>query len=188
MTSRLRVEVSGHALLITGSPGAGKTTAVRRIAASLPGWRLAGFFTEELRMGGARLGFRAVTVGGIEQIMAHVDLRGPCRVGKYGVDLSVIDRLVDSELAATSTVDLYVVDEIGKMECCSEAFVSAVRRLLASPALLLATIARRGGGLIAEAKTMPGVQLWELTRSNRDELPHHAIAWLQAARARWRTP
>ena len=171
-----------HALLITGLPGVGKTTAIRRIAASLPGWRLAGFYTEEIRMAGERKGFRALTFDGFEQIMAHLDVPCPHRVGKYGVKVSVIDQLADSQLALNQAVDLYIVDEIGKMECCSQRFESAMRGLLNSRTLLVAAIARKGGGLIAEAKKGIGVEVWEVTRANREELPERVLAWLQSAR------
>jgi nucleoside-triphosphatase len=165
-------------LLITGRPGVGKTTAVRRIADSLSGRRLAGFYTEEIRLGGVRQGFLAVTFAGMRKVMAHVDVPGPHRVGKYGVDIVVIDQLADSDLAIRPTVDLYLVDEIGKMETLSDRFIAAMRRLFASQTPLIATIAQRGGGLIAEAKALPHAELWELTRANRDDLPVRALAWL----------
>jgi len=42
--------VSGsHVLLLTGPPGIGKTTAMRRIAAALAGRKIGGFTTEEIR-------------------------------------------------------------------------------------------------------------------------------------------
>lgn len=183
MTTKQGIESVHHALLITGPPGVGKTTAIRRIGALFPEWRLAGFYTEEIRGEGERKGFRALTFDGFEQIMAHLDVPGPQRVGRYGVKVSVIDQLAESQLALKPTVDLYIVDEIGKMECYSQRFESAMRRLLNSQALLVAAIARKGGGLVAEAKEMKGVELWEVTRANRDELPDRAVAWLQAARA-----
>jgi len=45
-------------LLLTGAPGVGKTTLVRRAAEGLSGLRVAGFTTEEIRDGGRRRGFR----------------------------------------------------------------------------------------------------------------------------------
>ena len=73
-------------LLVTGAPGVGKTTLVRRVAARLEGLRVAGFTTEEIRERGRRLGFRIVPFEGRERIMAHVDFPGPARVGRYGVE------------------------------------------------------------------------------------------------------
>jgi nucleoside-triphosphatase len=172
---------SSHVLLLTGRPGVGKTTVICRVAASLPGWRLAGFYTEEVRVAGQRQGFRAVTFDRSERIMAHLDFRGP-RVGKYGVDVSVIDQLADAELNLNPEVNLYLVDEIGKMECLSQRFIAAIRELLNSKALVLATIAQRGGGLIEKAKQTKDAELWEVTRANRDDLPERVLAWLRAAR------
>lgn len=170
-----------HVLLLTGRPGVGKTVVVRKVAASLPGWQLAGFYTEEIRVAGQRQGFRAVTFDGSERIMAHADFRGP-QVGKYGVDVSVIDQLADAELNLHPEVNLYLVDEIGKMESLSQRFIAAMRELLNSRALVLATIAQRGGGFIEKAKQAKGAELLEVTRENRDELPERVLAWLRAAR------
>ena len=176
-----------HVLLLSGRPGVGKTTAVRRVAAALTGWRLAGFYTEEVRVGGERRGFRAVTFDGSEKIMAHLEVRGLHRVGKYGVDVSAIDELVDSTLNLEPAVDCYIVDEIGRMECLSQRFIGAMQELLNSRTLVVAAIAQRGGGLIAEAKQRKDTELWEVTRANRDELPERALAWLQALRRSLRT-
>ena len=170
-----------HVLLLTGRPGIGKTVVVRKVAVSLPGWRLAGFYTEEISVAGQRQGFRAVTFDGSERIMAHLDFRGP-RVGKYGVDVSVIDQLADAELVLNPGVDLYLVDEIGKTECLSHRFIAAMQELLNSRALVLATIAQRGGGFIEEAKQTKNAEFWEVARANRDELPERALAWLRSAR------
>jgi nucleoside-triphosphatase len=41
-------------LLITGLPGTGKTTVVMRLADRLKRMKAAGFYTEEIRTGGAR--------------------------------------------------------------------------------------------------------------------------------------
>jgi nucleoside-triphosphatase len=77
-------------ILLTGSPGCGKTTLVRRVIARLNG-PVGGFYTEEIRSGGARQGFKIVTFGGQAGILAHVNLSGPLRVGRYGVDLKALD-------------------------------------------------------------------------------------------------
>ena len=80
-------------LLITGPPGSGKTTALRRAAERMRDRRLGGFYTEEIRRRGERRGFRAVTFDGQTWDLARVDRPGPPRVGRYGVDLGVMDTL-----------------------------------------------------------------------------------------------
>ena len=52
--------VAGGVLLLTGVPGIGKTTVIRRAADRLKGRRLGGFYTEEIREQGDRRGFRLV--------------------------------------------------------------------------------------------------------------------------------
>ncbi len=168
--------------LITGRPGVGKTSAIRKIAASRSGLHLRGFYTEEIREAGERRGFRLVTLDGQERVMAHVAFRGPHRVGKYGVDVVLVDEVADSVLAASPPADLYLVDEIGKMECLSSRFVGAMRALLDSTRPVLATVAQRGGGFIAEVKRREDVLLWEVTLGNRDETPDRLLAWLRSTR------
>ncbi len=169
-------------LLITGMPGSGKTTVIRKVAAALSGRRLRGFYTEEIRVGGERRGFRLATFDGRERVMAHVEFRGPYRVGKYGVDVSVIDAVVDSALAVKDEVEVYLVDEIGKMECMSRQFVAAIRALVGSRKPVVATIARMSGGFIAEIRQREDAERWELTRANRDGMPERVLEWLAAGR------
>lgn len=170
-------------LLLTGPPGVGKTTVLRTVAGRLTGRRLAGFYTEEIRAGGRRLGFRAVPFAGPPRDMARVDFPGPARVSRYGVDLGVIEALVRDTLDRSRDADLCLIDEIGKMECLAPAFVAAVRAWLGSGRPVIATVARTGGGLIAEVKARPGAVVWEVTRANRDALPERVLAWLREVEA-----
>lgn len=173
---------SAHRLLLTGRPGVGKTTVVRRLAELLGDWKLAGFFTLEMRRDGRREGFRAITFDDREWVIAHVAFSGPPRVGKYGVDVAAINDLADHTLADSAEIDLFIVDEIGKMECQSEAFVRRFRRLLDSGHLLVATVAEHGTGLIAEVKRREDNALWQVTADNRDVLPERIASWVRSRR------
>ncbi len=158
-------------LLLTGPPGVGKTTALRRVCDALEVAPLRGFYTEEVRAAGVRQGFRLVTFDGERRVIADVRRPAPPRVGKYGVDVAAIDAVSRRVLAPDPAVALYVVDEIGKMECLSPEFAAAVRTLLALERPLLATVALRGEGLIGEVKRDPRARLFNLTRDNRDRAP-----------------
>ena len=54
-------------ILITGTPGVGKTTLVRKVVEKLA-VRLGGFYTEEIREQGIRVGFRLRTMEGKEGV------------------------------------------------------------------------------------------------------------------------
>ena len=154
-------------ILLTGMPGSGKTTTVMKIVEKLENAKIAGFYTQEIRQGGNRKGFRWSRFDGTEGTLAHVDIKGPHRVGKYGVDVAEFERsvvpVVDVERI---DAELFVIDEIGKMECLSKQFEDAVRRLFASDKPFLATVARKGPGLIREIKQYPGIRLFSLTRDH----------------------
>jgi nucleoside-triphosphatase len=165
-------------LLLTGVPGVGKTTVLCRAAQSLAGRRLAGFYTEEIRSGRDRRGFRLRGFDGSESVIAHVDFPGRRRVSRYGVDVAAIDQAAAMQLKPRAGVELYLVDEIGKMECLSAEFVAAMRALLDSGKIVIATVARKGGGFIGEVKQRHDAELWEITHANRDALPARVVAWL----------
>jgi nucleoside-triphosphatase len=157
-------------ILVTGPPGVGKTTLVRRVIELLRGKRLAGFYTEEVRGRGGRTGFRIVTLDGRTARLATARGEGGPRVGRYTVDVAAPEAVCDV-LEPAPAVDAVVVDEIGKMECLSPAFVEATRRALSGPLPILGTIALAGGGFIAEAKRMARVEVVALSRESRDQLP-----------------
>jgi nucleoside-triphosphatase len=152
------------------------------VAEALPRARVAGFFTEEIRLRGERRGFALVTFDGRRATLAHVERPGPPRVGKYGVDVGTLEAVARSALAVRARVGVYLVDEIGKMECLSPVFVEATRTLLDGAVPVVATVGQRGGGFIAEVKRRPDVRLWEITRANRDAMPARVRDWIQAAR------
>lgn len=165
-------------VLLTGSPGVGKTTALRRVVDALRVGPLSGFYTEEVRVRGVRQGFRLVTFDGETCTIADVRRPGAPRVGKYGVDVAAIDAAARRVLGPDPAVMLYVIDEIGKMECLAQGFVEAVRGLLAGSRPLLATVALKGEGLMEEVKRDPRARLVQLTRENRDRVPDEILRML----------
>ena len=169
-------------LLLTGPPGCGKTTVLERVVEHLGDLRLAlaGFLTLELREHGQRVGFEAVGLGGRRVILAHVRFRSLVSVGRYGVEPDRLVPLIEEELDRTpGTMDAHLIDEIGKMECQCPQFTEAMCRLLEGPLPLVASIALRGGGFIADVKNRPDVQVVEVTQGNRQALPEQIAAWVK---------
>ncbi|WP_308401509.1 nucleoside-triphosphatase [Streptomyces sp. AP-93] len=83
-------------ILLEGRPGVGKTTAIRRLAALLRTREAVGFTTEEIRQAGTRVAFALETLTGRRAVLAHTGFRGGTRVGRYGVDLTVMERLASN--------------------------------------------------------------------------------------------
>lgn len=155
---------------MTGSPGVGKTTLIRAVVNRLEEVTCAGFYTEEKRQAGQRVGFRIVTLNGQEGTLASVGRQAPT-VGRYSVHVEEFEKLVLPNLdPGTTPADLYVIDEIGKMELLSREFRSKIIDLLAQPTNLLATIAKKGQGFIEQLKSRNDIELIEVTRHNRDQL------------------
>jgi nucleoside-triphosphatase len=169
-------------LLITGRPGIGKTTVVERLVALLPPGAATGFFTREVREGGVRRGFAIRTLDGRSATLARAGGGNGPVVGRYRVRLDAIDRVAVPALAPTPGVRIVVVDEIGRMECLSDAFCAGVRAALDGPAAVVGTIARGGGGFIAEVRARSDVTIVELTVENRADLPAEIAARIRTPR------
>jgi len=138
-----------------------------------------GFYTEEIRSGGTREGFRLVTLDGQDAILAHINIHSPYRVSKYGVDIDSLNRVGVSALnQAAEQRNLVVVDEIGKMELFSTDFREAVRRIINSDKRVLGTIMLQPDQRADEIKRHPQVKLIEVTRANRHRVLEEILAWL----------
>lgn len=170
---------TGKKVLLTGPPGCGKTTVARKIAKVL-GSGAAGFFTEEVRDAtGTRTGFQVESVGGRKgELSRRRSGPGP-RVGAYVVLVRAFEAVAIASLVGEAD-KVFIIDEIGKMECFSEPFCNRVREIFDSDARVLATIPLRSGVPFIEGiRNRPDVAIVTVTRENRDRLPEELSAAFQ---------
>ena len=166
------------ALLLTGQPGTGKTALIKEALARTR-VQGGGFYTEEIRTGGIRQGFKIVTLDGQEAILAHVNISGPFQVSKYRVDTDALDRVAVAALRqALKESDLIVIDEIGKMELLSSRFREAVTQAINSGKKVLGTIMLNPHPFADEIKRHPEVEVLLATRDNRTEVMKKVLDWI----------
>ncbi|MCX7642852.1 MAG: NTPase [Armatimonadetes bacterium] len=160
-------------LLITGLPGVGKTTVIRKVLALLTREvKFDGFFTEEVREKGERIGFQIVTADGQKAWLAKRGFPSPHKVGKYGVNVEAIGSVAIPALKrALKQADIVVIDEIAKMELSHPAFAEVVWECLESSKPVLGVIQRTQLPFINKVKAREDVQIFEVTHQNRNELP-----------------
>uniref|UniRef100_G3UAD9 Nucleoside-triphosphatase, cancer-related n=1 Tax=Loxodonta africana TaxID=9785 RepID=G3UAD9_LOXAF len=88
-------------VFLTGPPGrVGKTTLIRKASEALKssGVPVDGFYTEEVRQGGRRIGFDVVTLSGARGPLSRIGSeplpgKREYRVGQYVVDLASFEQL-----------------------------------------------------------------------------------------------
>lgn len=124
-------------LFLTGRPRSGKTTLFLKIVRELD-ITPSGFYTEEIRKKGIRVGFRIRTFDGREGVLATTTEPTDYKIGKYYVDIETLEYLAIPTLIVDA--ELYAIDEIGKMEMLSERFREELNRILSLDKNILATV------------------------------------------------
>ena len=165
--------------LLTGRPGTGKTSLVRQAVKELKG-KAGGFYTEEIRVQGTRLGFKLITLDDQEAVLAHVDFQSRYRVGKYGVDIDALERVgVPALEEAVRQRDVIVIDEIGKMELFSNRFREVVLEAVQSGKRVLGTIMLKPDPWADDIKRQPQVRLVEVTRTDYYHVLADIKSWVK---------
>ena len=157
-------------VLLTGRPGCGKTTLIKRVVNKLK-LPAGGFYTEEIREHGQRVGFKIVTLDGETAVLAHVDFKTPQRLGKYGLDLSGLETVGVAALREAMRVrQLVVLDEIGPMELRSAIFRDIVTKAFDTGVPILATITARSFPFSDALRKRSDVNVIEVRPNNREQL------------------
>lgn len=155
-------------ILITGLPGVGKTSLIKKIYEIFKEFNPAGFYTEEILEGGMRQGFAIVNFNGDSSVLAHVSLKSKYFVGKYKIDMKGFEGALEKIFSKDRKSGLYIIDEIGKVECKSRKFNKLVVELFNSEKPVVATVAERGADLIDAVKKRDDTILFEVNLTNRE--------------------
>lgn len=177
-------------VVLTGSPGVGKTTIVKNAVKALAdqGITVSGFYTTELRENGNRVGFDVVTTDGKRAPLAR--LREMCPggkgpfVGKYCVTVHAFEKIALDSLKTKCGV--LVIDEVGKMELFSKPFGNRVAELFSDESnCILVTVPVSTGTmclpLVDQIKSDKCARVLNVNRSNRDHLVNEVLDTLRSA-------
>jgi nucleoside-triphosphatase len=131
---------------------------------------MTGFFTSEIREKGQRLGFSIETLNGGKGILAHINNKGPFKVGRYGVNIKDIDQIAVPSMVPSRPDEIIVIDEIGKMECLSRLFKKTLLDVLDSDHSIIGSIALKGDPFIRKIRERNDVELIQVSEKNRNTL------------------
>ncbi|MCM8804314.1 MAG: NTPase [Candidatus Omnitrophica bacterium] len=167
-------------ILITGLPGTGKTTLIKEIIANLRGEKI-GFFTEEIKEKGIRVGFKIITLSGKEGILSHKDFISPYKISKYYVSIDNLENIGVAEIEKGLYLKncLIVIDEIGKMELFSEKFKKIVISLFESPNKVLATIMYKPNPFCDIIKKRKDTKIYILEKINFNRIKEEILSYLK---------
>ncbi|KAL7677872.1 hypothetical protein ACOME3_004106 [Neoechinorhynchus agilis] len=134
--------ISKNIFLITGVPGCGKTTVVRKVVEHLEkiGCSTLGMVSDEVRLNGRRIGFDLNCFNGttnqryiLSRVKEHCDLNGNethSRVSSYIVYKNQVALAVRFMRNNMHESKLLIIDEIGKMELLCDEFFSFTQEVL----------------------------------------------------------
>ena len=169
-------------LALTGPSGVGKSFLLASVAGALRG-RVHGFTSESIRDGARVLGWRLDGLSsGDGGVFLHRELHSRDRFGSFGIDFSLLERLVHAELRPGG--ELYLIDEIGKVCPRLPPFVSAVQDLLDGPSATLSSVHVSAAGFPARVRQRHDVTMLEVTMANRDTLRDQVPEWSESCLTR----
>ncbi len=154
---------------VTGAPGVGKSTLVKRVLDRLD-CRAGGILAREVRCDGERIGFELLDLM-TDKVgtLASVDGEGP-RLGRYRVNLTDLQEVGAGAVErAMEEAELVVIDEVGPMELLSERFSEAVEVALESDRPMLVVVHAKSRHPLAK-RIREEFRLFVVTEENRDGL------------------
>ncbi len=160
-------------IFLTGAPSSGKTTVIKKVVERLT-ISSNGFYTEEERQEGRRVGFLMNTLDGKKGYLAHQDIKSDFHIRRYGVSIENIENIAVPSIKPVGE-NIIILDEIGKMECFSHTFQEAAINALDSSNIVIGTITFGGDDFILDVKKRCDLEIHEVTTVNRNALPDFIV-------------
>jgi len=165
---------------ITGLPGSGKTYALLRVIEMLKDEDLTigGMIDEPLTDGRRRTGFSVRNIlTGESQVFASAEIESKIMIGKIGVDLAKFEQVgITAIKTACECCDIIVIDEVGKVEVESQAFIDAVKEALDVNKPMILTLHKKSRNpLLQDIRRRDDVRVLEVTPTNRNILPYKIL-------------
>ena len=168
-------------LLLSGSPGVGKTTILLNVIKALraKGYGIGGMISFEARLNGNRIGFQVVDLNTDRSgWLAHVEQKKGPQVGKYRVNLTDLDKIGGKAIVnAVENSDVVAIDEIGPMELFSEKFKEAAEKAVRSTKLVICVVHWKTKNKFIDAvKRREDAELYIATGENREDVCRIIVA------------
>ena len=165
---------------ITGLPGSGKTYALLRVIEMLRDDDLiiGGMIDEPLTDGRRKIGFSVRNIlTGETQVFASSEIESKFMIGKIGIDLAKFEEVGIAAIRnACEQCDIIVIDEVGKMEVESQAFIDAVKEALDVDKPMILTLHKKSRNpLLQDIRRRDDVRILEVTPTNRNILPYKIV-------------
>ena len=162
---------------ITGLPGSGKTHTLKRVIEVLlkeEDLSIGGMIDEKITDGRHEVGIKVCNFLTKEEVVfAKPDIESKITDGNLGVDLSLFESVaIDAIKNACETCDIIVIDEVGRVEVESQAFVDAVKEALDVDKPMIITLHKKSRNpLLQDIRRRDDVRILEVTPINRNILP-----------------
>lgn len=146
------------------------------------GLMVSGILTEEARTDGVRTGFKIRNLAsGEEGWLARTTLQEGLRIGNYRVNTQNLEKIGAMTLdnAARGESPLVLIDEVGPMEMTSGFFRRALKEVLMSHKIIVATV-KYGSRYaeIEEASRLATAKTVTMSPENRDQLLPELISMI----------
>jgi len=143
---------------------------------------VSGILTEEARTDGVRTGFKIRNLAsGEEGWLARTTLQEGLRIGNYRVNTQNLEKIGAMTLdnAARGESPLVLIDEVGPMEMTSGFFRRALKEVLMSHKIIVATV-KYGSRYaeIEEASRLATAKTVTMSPENRDQLLPELISMI----------